>query len=309
MALVYYQPSNWLRSSLHSGYLNAGQSAQAIITFNATDLTQGVYTGHLDLNSNDPDQNSVDIPITFTIGGQGAPDISFSPVSITDTLNEGQTSDFGIVIHNRGNANLIVNLSATEYNLAAGNNDGSSPLSISKLTRPSDTAETPSDILNTWLFISPSADTISPGDSLIAQATLDSRFIGADTYLGQIVINSNDPDSPTGTIPVVFLVYAIGPGCSYTIGDINGNGTANGIDVVYGVSYFKGGALPPVSCDCPGHGPLFVAGDVNANCIFNGIDITFYVGYLKGSQPALRACPDCLPGMLSSPGSAIGIGR
>ncbi len=33
-------------------------------------------------------------------------------------------------------------------------------------------------------------------------------------------------------------------GCSYTLGDVNGNNIFNGIDVTYGVLYFKGGAAP-----------------------------------------------------------------
>jgi plastocyanin len=83
-------------------------------------------------------------------------------------------------------------------------------------------------------------------------------------------------------------------GCPYVLGDINGNGAANGIDVTYGVSYFKGGNAPPISCDCGISGILFAAGDVNGNCVFNGIDITFYVGYLKGGAP-LAPCANCPP--------------
>jgi len=83
-------------------------------------------------------------------------------------------------------------------------------------------------------------------------------------------------------------------GCPYVLGDINGNGAANGIDVTYGVSYFKGGNVPPISCDCGVSGILFAAGDVNGNCVFNGIDITYYVGYLKGGA-GLHACANCPP--------------
>ncbi len=85
-----------------------------------------------------------------------------------------------------------------------------------------------------------------------------------------------------------------GSGCSYLDGDINGSGNTNGLDVVYGVSYLKGGPPPPYSCDCPPHGTFYVAGDVNASCNFNGLDITYYVSYLKGG-PALQPCPSCPP--------------
>jgi hypothetical protein len=83
--------------------------------------------------------------------------------------------------------------------------------------------------------------------------------------------------------------------CNYVPGDINGSGAANGLDVIYGVSFFKGGAPPPLLCPCPPNGDLYVAGDVNASCQFSGPDITYFVAYLKGSQPDLLFCPDCSP--------------
>jgi hypothetical protein len=96
------------------------------------------------------------------------------------------------------------------------------------------------------------------------------------------------------TAPESVLVRISG-GCSYQIGDINGNGTTNGIDVTYGVGFFKGGPPPPVSCPtCPETNPFYAAGDVNGNCVFNGIDITYFVAYLKGGA-TLRICPDCPP--------------
>jgi len=84
-----------------------------------------------------------------------------------------------------------------------------------------------------------------------------------------------------------------GVGCHYTAGDVNNNGAFNGIDVTYGVSYFKGGLVPPYSCLC-GASTWFVAGDVNASCVFNGIDITYMVSYFKGG-PAPHPCATCPP--------------
>ena len=91
-------------------------------------------------------------------------------------------------------------------------------------------------------------------------------------------------------------------GCDYLPGDINGNGTSNGIDVTYGVSYLKGGTPPPIACDlCPQTQPFYAAGDINGSCTFNGIDITYFVSYLKGG-PGLLYCQTCPPiGMVLSP--------
>lgn len=82
--------------------------------------------------------------------------------------------------------------------------------------------------------------------------------------------------------------------CVYITGDANGNGAFNGIDVTYGVSYFKGGQPPPYTCYCDGH-TWFVAGDTNGDCVYNGLDITYGVSYFKGG-PAIHPCPAC-PGL------------
>ncbi len=109
----------------------------------------------------------------------------------------------------------------------------------------------------------------------------------------------------------VNIVMASSGGCDYMAGDINGNGSANGIDVVYGVSYLKGGNAPPTDCNPPCTGqpdPFFAAMDVNGNCAANGIDITFFVAYLKGLQPALLNCPNCPPAGAAA-SSKIGVIR
>lgn len=85
-------------------------------------------------------------------------------------------------------------------------------------------------------------------------------------------------------------------GCVYIIGDSNGNGSFNGIDVTYSVNYLKGIGGEPVNiCDCGEYGSIYAAADINGNCVFNGLDVTYGVNYLKGIGPAPSACPACPP--------------
>jgi hypothetical protein len=136
----------------------------------------------------------------------------------------------------------------------------------------------------------------------IAIDTLGDVYIVGQTYSTNFpTLNPYQTDQGSTDVTVSKFALESGPPlCSYVPGDINGNGFANGIDVTYGVSYLKGGPVPPIDCGapvgpCPQTSPFFAAGDVNGNCTFNGIDITFYVGYLKGNQPALLFCNDCPP--------------
>jgi|GEM_PF-3968504 len=82
--------------------------------------------------------------------------------------------------------------------------------------------------------------------------------------------------------------------CIYVVGDANNSGDFNGLDVTYGVAFFKGGPAPPYQCECTPGNTWYVAGDVNGSCNYNGLDITYAVAYLKGG-PDLIPCPDCPP--------------
>ncbi len=89
--------------------------------------------------------------------------------------------------------------------------------------------------------------------------------------------------------------------CDYVVGDVNGSMTYNGLDITYGVSYFKGGTAPAFECECTPGNIWFVSGDVNGSCTYNGLDITYGVTYLKGG-PGLVSCADCPPSSGLVPG-------
>jgi hypothetical protein len=278
MAIKFYPPTTWCYADQYEGTVNPGNDLDIVITFDASGLGEGIYTGDLVINTNDHDEPAVYIPITFSVGPTGVPDISFDPSPVTDTLIQGSTDYHYLTIYNQGTADLTVDLEAIEFNIREMNGE-----------------EDPPVILNNWLFISPASDNLPPGDSLVATITLDASSVGEGDYIGQIDITSNDPDTPTGIIPVSLSVIVIGPGCNYVVGDVNNSGAYNGLDVTYSVNYFKGGSTPPYSCECTPGNTWHVAGDVNASCNFNGLDVTYSVAYFKGgSSPA--PCPDCPPG-------------
>ncbi len=93
-------------------------------------------------------------------------------------------------------------------------------------------------------------------------------------------------------------------GCAYVPGDANNSNSFNGLDVTYSVNYFKGGAAPSYSCECPPPNSWFVAGDVNGSCSFNGLDVTYMVNYFKGGAAPIP-CADCAPAGLAPASPAI----
>ncbi len=150
----------------------------------------------------------------------------------------------------------------------------------------------------TWLQTNIHGGTVPSGESALAIVTFDATGLAEGLYTGHLDLDSNDPANPAIDVRVSLAVRTGGPGCNYVMGDINGNGTFDGLDVVYAVNYYKGGSEPPITCDCPPHGTLFVGGDVNGSCSFNGLDITYIVNYFKGG-PSFEPCASCPPGRAS----------
>jgi hypothetical protein len=92
-------------------------------------------------------------------------------------------------------------------------------------------------------------------------------------------------------------VYGVGcwPACStYVVGDVNGSGVYDGLDIMYGVAFLKGGPAPTIQCECTEGNILYSAGDVNNSCNYNGLDITYGVAYFKGGTSPVP-CQDCPP--------------
>jgi hypothetical protein len=145
-----------------------------------------------------------------------------------------------------------------------------------------------------------------PGSLALAQYKIDWWVIGAggghsqsanyqlDGTIGQPIVGQST--SPNYRADGGFWIGTVpqGPVCDYTVGDANNSGSFNGLDVTYGVTYFKGGPPPPYSCECTAGHTWYVAGDVNQSCSYNGLDITYAVSYLKGG-PAPLPCGDCPP--------------
>lgn len=177
------------------------------------------------------------------------------------------------------------------------------------------------------------AGSVVPGDSAEIVFMVDFRdmsIVPDSTYSADAIINNNDPYSipvisfhiqavePIGrccyddtlcadnTIPECFVLGGDWnpdlnctdnpcppPGCDYVVGDINGSSSYNGLDITYGVAFFKGGS-DPQCIDCPLCLGWWYCGDVNASCNYNGLDITYGVAYFKGGSPP-QPCGDCPP--------------
>ena len=224
-----------------------------------------------------------------------------------DTWNE--ETDLPVV---RG-LSLIGFQSSTSRIIQAGGNIGNGMRftadgRIGELT-PSDFGELIGTVVDNWYFnpvFEVEVSVFSENNTLIGVDTTDengfynftldpgtcyavyTKFSYLDSTITDIVINSNDTTE-------VNVILTFQHQCDYRVGDVNGSWSYNGLDVTYGVAYFKGGS-PPIDCLCectPGH-IWYVCGDVNGDCKYNGLEITFAVAYYQGGNPP-TPCPDCPP--------------
>jgi formylglycine-generating enzyme required for sulfatase activity len=138
------------------------------------------------------------------------------------------------------------------------------------------------------------ADTIYTNESgyyevVLPDTVYKAHYIYPDCQ-DTIILGINVTPGDTTQVDVVLLC-----GCIYVIGDVNGSDSYNGLDITYGVNFFKYGTPVPQCADCPLCEGWHYCGDVNASCNYNGLDITYGVNYFKYGSPGPAPCGDCPP--------------
>jgi len=70
---------DWLSFEPDSGTVAPGGSSDVTVTFNAAELTEGTYEANIFVNSNDPDESQVVIPVTLHVGFTPPPEAKPMP--------------------------------------------------------------------------------------------------------------------------------------------------------------------------------------------------------------------------------------
>lgn len=104
---------SWLNLNPISGTIKNGQSSEIKVRFNSANLFGGKYEANINILSNDPERNTITIPVTMNV--TGVPNISvsstnlnFGNVFITDTAK------LTLIIRNIGTDSLFVNSISSE---------------------------------------------------------------------------------------------------------------------------------------------------------------------------------------------------
>ncbi|MBL7190974.1 choice-of-anchor D domain-containing protein, partial [bacterium] len=162
----------WLTLGTYTGFVPQGNSEQVDVYVDATGLAIGNYNATIYINSNDPNNPQVTIPVQLEVYGEA--NLSWSP----------QNFDFSVLIGG-GDQDLL--------NLV---NDGLGALSYTLSTSG-----------EAWLSLGTWSGWINPGMSEDVDVFVDASALGVGTYNAEIYLDSNDPANPNVTIPVTLNVY------------------------------------------------------------------------------------------------------
>jgi hypothetical protein len=117
-----------------------------------------------------------------------------------------------------------------------------------------------------WLSATPMVGTIEPYSSDTITVSLNSADLDQGTYTGQLDMSCNDPQHPSGSVPVTLDIS------TYVCGDVNGDQSeANVQDLTYLVEYLFNEGPPP---------PQPAAGDVDGTPGLAITDLTRLVDFL-----------------------------
>ncbi|UCC78677.1 MAG: carboxypeptidase regulatory-like domain-containing protein, partial [Candidatus Zixiibacteriota bacterium] len=265
------------------------------------DITPGPMTVTVEKDGYVPDTNQVIVyqgQTTTHNVALTAPIANIDTSPVVDSVTVGDTAVYSLFLYNTGSAPLDYFVTLEDTGGIEGVANSANPELNNEVASLTFNKEPLPVILDvTWMAVtSGEMGTVIPGDSAEIVFMVDFRdpsIVVDSTYEADAYINNNCVNDPT---PVIrFSITATGAGCDYIVGDVNGSDSYNGLDITYGVNYFKGGPDPMCpACPIPDCNTWFYCGDVNGSCSYNGLDITYGVAYFKGG-PGPIFCVDCPP--------------
>ncbi|KAA3619653.1 MAG: T9SS C-terminal target domain-containing protein [Calditrichaeota bacterium] len=166
----------WISTPQTTSTIQPQTSNNVVLTFDATDLNEGIHRDTVVVSNSNGTQEALKIPVQLTV--TATPQLAVSADSLTATLAEGGSLTKSLTITNNGNGSLNW------------------------------MANTPFD--KPWCFIANANGSLNPGQSASFNVQFSAANLNSGTYNSEVAINSNDPDNPLTLIPVSLLVTGTG---------------------------------------------------------------------------------------------------
>jgi hypothetical protein len=169
----------WVSVDPTSGSTPAGETDTVNVTFDATGLAAGVYTGTLCVESNDPANPTVLVDLTLTVVEPG--DITVDPAALSSTQEPDMVVTDTLTISNAGLGDLNWTIIESEAGTCVAG-----------------------DI--SWASVDPTSGTTAAGGDSTVEVTFDSTGLAEGVYTGALCVQSDDPDTPEVIVPLTLTV-------------------------------------------------------------------------------------------------------
>ncbi len=168
--------SQWLFIPQKNGATPPGDTSEVTVIANAGNLSAGTHQGVLIVNSNDPDEASLDIPVIFEVTDQAVqqPDVIVTPTEFQVAVFAGDSTADSLFIENRGNAPLDWALQHAADWISPGLQSGS----------------------------------LAPGQKTGVKIGFQAGNLQPGVYRDTLQVQSNDPLKPDVAVPVQMEVAA-----------------------------------------------------------------------------------------------------
>jgi len=176
----------WLSVSPTLGSTAATSSDEVTVTFDSAGLAEGTYNASLCVESNDPGEPLIPVPVTLAVRDVN---IGIIPTSLSATVAVNDVRTQTLTIANTGSSTL--NWSIFEDN---------SPALIPEAAA----CDAPGDV--PWLSVSPTLGSTAASSSDEVTVTFDSTGLAEGTYNASLCVESNDPVEPLIPVPVTLNV-------------------------------------------------------------------------------------------------------
>ncbi len=163
--------ASWLTVIPDSGQTAAGGTDSCRVSANAAGLTPGTYRDTLQIQTDDPDNPLVQVPVHFVVSEPTPqPRIAVEPSIMHFYMEPNQNVSLPLLIRNNGDADLTWTVGW--------------------------------DYRSPWLGSNPGSGTTPPGGSSQVQISVNSQGMDSVLYEGILIVTSNDPDAPEVQVPV-----------------------------------------------------------------------------------------------------------
>jgi Zn-dependent metalloprotease len=223
--------ASWLSADTISGIVPAGSSTDIEVTFDATGLDGGDYDANIVINSNDPEDPEVTVPVNLQV--TGIPDISITAdtigfgslyvgASVTDTLVISNEGTDVLTVNNISSDNEDFTIDSTNFILSPGENQD---------VLVTFTPDTEGEILGTLTITSDDPDESTVFAALHGEGLIPPEISVSPDSLNAIIRLCND----SLTLPLT--IHNIGGSdLTFEIGGTSNN-TVELLALTYGVDY------------------------------------------------------------------------